>query len=155
MSRESQASAWPNSMTLLCLGHKQKTRFVCDVSDSRRALFWKTDMVMAALLGIDCWWAFFLLAKWNLLGVFIYYEYLSSNIKMCISRGWKSQNNLAHSLKNGYWHKTRWFCPFFGGDFVKATSNWAQFFLTSHIIYTSFYHWAKVFWPSFEFSSQG
>ena len=115
MSRESQASAWPNSMTLLCLGHKQKTRFVCDVSDSRRALFWKTDMEMAALLGIDCWWAFFLLAKWNLLGVFIYYEYLSSNIKMCISRGWKSQNNLAHSLKNGYWHKNRWFCPFLGG----------------------------------------
>ena len=28
------------------------------------------------------------------------------------SGGWKSQNNLAHSLKHGYWHKNTWFGPF-------------------------------------------
>ena len=71
---------------------------------------------------------------------------------MCTSPVWMSQNDLPHSLKDGYWHRSTWFGPYFkiikAHDHLQAQMcfeiNWlylwlefCQFLLTLKILVTS------------------
>ena len=55
--------------------------------------------------------------KWQ--RYFWFYHLLLNTRALHSSPGWMSQNHLPHSLKHGYWHKNRWFGPFFRFDTLR------------------------------------